>query len=71
MKVVRVDSSQLSYTLNENLTHFTTYNIEIYVCRELLKNENIDPNSEVNNCSIQKSMTTAKTSKKGKLFVSL
>lgn len=65
MKVVHVDSSQLSYTLNENLTHFTTYNIEIFVCREVLKSELKDPNAQISNCSIQKSMTTAKTSKKG------
>lgn len=67
MKVIYVNSSQLTYTLNENLTHFTSYNIELYVCREWLKDEgNIkDPNPVTNNCSTQKVMTTALTSKKG------
>lgn len=67
MKVIYVNSSQLTYTLNDNLTHFTSYNIELYVCREWLKDEgNInDPNPVTNNCSTQKVMTTALTSKKG------
>lgn len=65
MKVIRVDSRQLSYTLNENLTHFTTYNIELYVCRELFQNENQDSNVVINDCSVQKAMTSAKTKKKG------
>lgn len=63
MITIKIDSNQLSYTLNENLTHFTIYNIELYVCRELYPNE--DPSNS--NCSVQKAMTTAKTSKKGKL----
>lgn len=67
MRVIYVDSRQLSYTLNENLTHFTTYNIELYVCRELFQNENQDPNVVINNCSVQKAMTSAKTKKKGKV----
>lgn len=67
MKEIRVDSRQLSYTLNDNLTHFTTYNIELYVCRELLQNENQDPNVAVNDCSVQKAMTSAKTKKKGEV----
>jgi len=66
MKVIKVDSSQLTYTLNENLTHFTTYNIELYVCREWVKNE---IEYSVSNCSQQKAMTTAKTSKIGKQFI--
>lgn len=70
MKVIIVDSNQLTYTLNENLTHFTTYNIELYVCRELYENEDKDPpNPSISNCSLQKAMTTAKTSKIGKLIV--
>lgn len=65
MKEVYVDSNQLEYTLNENLTHYTTYNIELYVCRQKVKNEKTDSNKEISNCSIQKAMTTVKTSPKG------
>jgi len=66
MKVIKVDSSQLIYTLNDNLTHFTTYNIEIYACREWEKNEVRDL---IGNCSVQKVMTTGKTSKIGKQII--
>lgn len=66
MKIIRVDSSQLTYTLNENLTHFTTYNIELYVCREWDENEIKDSGGY---CSVQKAMTTAKTSKIGKKII--
>jgi len=38
------------------------------VCREWLTNENKEPNQNISNCSIQKAMTTAQTSKKGKLI---
>lgn len=69
MKEIEVDSSQLSYTLNVNLTHFTTYNIELYVCRELYLNEDKTQNPPISACSIQKAMTTAKTSKIGKSIV--
>lgn len=72
-KIVYVDSNKLSYTLNENLTHFTSYNIELYVCREwsfeevLGNKEHTNTlNPQITNCSLQKAMTTAKTSKKGK-----
>lgn len=67
MRTIYVDSHQLRYTLNENLTHFTSYNIELFVCREW--NENEQPNVKISNCSIQKAMTTAKTSKKGKISI--
>lgn len=67
-KKIVVPSNQLTFTLHENLTHFTSYNIELYVCREWLKNENKEPNQNISNCSIQKAMTTAQTSKKGKLI---
>lgn len=63
-----VPSNQLTFTLHENLTHFTSYNIELYVCREWLKNENKESNQNISNCSIQKAMTTAQTSKKGKII---
>ncbi|VVC26261.1 Hypothetical protein CINCED_3A024692 [Cinara cedri] len=59
---VFVDSNTLTYTLKENLTHFTDYNIELYVCREVHKDENISDG--ISHCSLQKAMTTAKTSKK-------
>jgi len=63
-----VPSNKLSYTLHENLTHFTSYNIELYVCREWLNNKNQESNQNISDCSIQKAMTTAQTSKKGKLI---
>ncbi|XP_060876851.1 insulin-like receptor [Metopolophium dirhodum] len=63
-KKIVVPSNQLTFTLHENLTHFTSYNIELYVCREWLKNEIKEPNQNISNCSIQKAMTTAQTSKK-------
>lgn len=62
----------MTYTLKDNLTHFTDYNIELYVCRETHKDENISLKSitrGISDCSLQKAMTTAKTSKKGKLNV--
>lgn len=72
-KTVYVDSNKLSYTLNDNLTHFTSYNIELYVCREWSSDEEQGSsdaanslNPQITNCSLQKAMTTAKTSKKGK-----
>lgn len=65
IRQILVDSHQLTYTLNENLTHFTTYNIELYVCRELYIGE--DRDSRPDNCSVQKAMTTAKTKKKGNI----
>lgn len=62
-KKIVVPSSQLSFTLHENLTHFTGYNIELYVCRESLTDIK-DQNTS--NCSVQKAMIRAQTSKKGK-----
>lgn len=64
---IDVPSNQLSYTINQNLTHFTTYNIELYVCREVQKDE--DELSLLTNCSVQKAMTTAKTKRKGKTIL--
>lgn len=59
----------MSFTLNENLTHFTDYNIELYVCREFHDGEYVlykSVSRSISACSLQKAMTTAKTSKKGK-----
>lgn len=69
MKLIYVNNNQLTYTLNENLTHYTTYNIELYVCRQRVKNENTESNKKISYCSIQKAMTTVKTSPKGKFIV--
>lgn len=67
MQEISVSSRQLSYKINQNLTHFTTYNIELYACRESLKDE--DAISLLTSCSVQKAMTSAKTSRKGKTII--
>ncbi|XP_050440178.1 insulin-like receptor [Adelges cooleyi] len=53
-----VPSDILQYTIKDNVTHFTTYNIELYVCRLSNKNET------AHLCSTRKAMTSGKTLKK-------
>lgn len=65
-KTIQVESSQLKYTLNENLTHFTMYNIELTVCREWHHQEL--NNSKIGACSEQKALITVSTSKKGLVY---